>query len=163
MRDYFQMLARYNRLVNERLYATCATLNDEELRRERTGSFGSIFRTLNHIMVGDRVWMGRFEGTDGGLTKLDALLYDDFPALRAARGAEDARIERYAAGVSEGTLGCVLHYRNTAGKPFSDPMFLLLGHMFNHATHHRGQVHVMLSEAGVKGLSLDMHRIVNPA
>lgn len=162
MRDYFQMLARYNRLANERLYAACATLSDEELRRERTGSFGSIFRTLNHIMSGDRVWMGRFEGVDAGIAKPGALLYDDFPALRAARAAEDARIERYAAGVSEETLSSVLHYRSTAGKPFSDPMSLLLGHMFNHATHHRGQVHVMLSEAGVKGLSLDMYRIVNP-
>ena len=86
---HFQTLATYNRRANERLYDACTELTEEERRLDRKGFFRSIHGTLNHIMVGDRIWLARFGGQEAPSTGLDAILYDDFEALRAARVAED--------------------------------------------------------------------------
>jgi uncharacterized damage-inducible protein DinB len=160
--SHFQMLASYNRLANERLYAVCAQLPDAEYRKERSGSFSSIHRTLNHILLGDRIWMARFEGCGFETPPLDSVLYEDFPALDEARRKEDARIESFLAGAGDEFFERSIEYRNSAGRVCNDPVRLLLAHMFNHQTHHRGQVHVMLSDVPVQPPSLDMHRVIRP-
>jgi uncharacterized damage-inducible protein DinB len=160
---HFQMLARYNTIANERLYEACGRLNEEEYRRERAASFRSVHGTLNHILLGDRIWMARFTGTDYTTTPaLGNELYPDFPSLRAARVAEDARIEAFMGKATEDFLCQELRYVNSVGEPHADPSGLLLAHLFNHQTHHRGQVHVMLSQAAVKPPALDMHRAIRP-
>lgn len=160
--DHFRMMARYNRLANERLYAACAELTDAARKHDRRAFFTSIHGTLNHIMVGDRIWLGRFAGQDMPSTGLDAILYEDFDRLREARTAEDARIEAFAAGLDQAALAGSIEYRNNEGRVFRDPMALLLAHFFNHQTHHRGQVHDMLSQAGVAAPVLDLHRVLVP-
>lgn len=160
--DHFRMLARYNRLANARLYATCARLSDGERKRDRKGFFGSIHGTLNHILVGDRIWLARFEGGSVPSSGLDAILYAAFDDLSAARHAEDARIEALAAGLTDGFLDRTIAYVNNEGRRLEDAVFVLLAHFFNHQTHHRGQVHDMLSQAGVETPVLDMHRVLNP-
>jgi len=157
-----QMMARYNRLANQRLYDAAAQLSDAERRADRRGFFSSIHGTLNHIMVGDRVWMARFEGGAAPLGGLDAILYEDFDELRAARVREDARIDAYAAAVTQDELDADFASVNSAGVRYVDPLNQLVTHMFNHQTHHRGQVHHMLSDAGMTPPSFDMHRILNP-
>src|SRR3546814_15099424 len=89
MVPHFQMLARYNTLANGRLYAACAELSDAERKRHRRAFFKTIHGTLNHIMVGDRLWLTRFRGGEAGSTGLDAILYEDFSDLHAARVAEE--------------------------------------------------------------------------
>lgn len=91
------MLARYNRMANERLFAKCAQLDDAEYRRERPGSFGSIHGLLNHILLGDRRWLGLFERGERATPRLNQILYDDFFDLWSARTQEDARIEVFQA------------------------------------------------------------------
>ena len=93
--SHFQMLARYNRIANERLYEKCSALSDSEYRMSRAGSFGSIHALLNHILLGDRIWMSRFEGGGQATPPLNTVLYEDFSELRDARAAEDARIESF--------------------------------------------------------------------
>lgn len=159
MVEYFQMLARYNRLANQRVLDVCAGLAPGEFERERFGSFGSIRRTLNHVLLSDQVWMGRLTGVPLGLTRVDGVPFPELPELRAAREAEDRRMDEYMADLKPEALASVFGYRNLAGHELRDPLYLVLGHVFNHQTHHRGQVHAMLSEAGVRGLSLDMHRL----
>jgi uncharacterized damage-inducible protein DinB len=100
---HFRMLARYNRLANARLYGACAGLSEAELKRRRPAFFTSIHGTLNHILLGDRIWLARFEGRVVPSTGLDAILYEDFAGLGAARVAEDARIEGFAAGSDTST------------------------------------------------------------
>lgn len=159
---HFQMLGRYNSVANERLYAVCAELTDEEYRQEGPGSFRSIHKTLNHILLGDQIWMTRFTTSDVTSTPaLATILYDDFSMLREARVLEDARIEAFLAGLTDGYLRGTVSYINNAGKYFEDPIMLVLQHMFNHQTHHRGQIHVMLSQFG-KTVNLDMHRVIHP-
>ena len=158
----FRMMAAYNRRANERLYVACAALSDAERRRDRRAFFSSIHATLNHIMVGDRIWLGRFAGQDMPSTGLDATLYDDFDELRAARLEEDARITTFAAGLDAAFLGSTITYRNNAGQVFDDPVPLLITHFYNHQTHHRGQVHDMLCQTDVPAPSLDLHRVLRP-
>jgi uncharacterized damage-inducible protein DinB len=156
------MLARYNRVANERLYEACAGLDPVEYRRERAGSFGSIHALLNHVLVGDRVWMSRFAGGGASTPALNAILFEDFDELRAARTRQDAEIESFFETVEAAFLERTTPYINNQGKPYVESMPVGVLHFFNHQTHHRGQVHVMLSQTGLKPPSLDMHRILNP-
>jgi uncharacterized damage-inducible protein DinB len=103
LETHFQVLARYNRMANQRLYAKCAELDDAEYRRARAGSLGSIHGLLNHILLGDRRWMGLFERGERATPPLNQILYDDFPGLQSARVREDARIEAFFAGL-DGTF-----------------------------------------------------------
>src|ERR1700722_3730003 len=148
--EHFQLMARYNRLANERLYDSCASVSDDERKRPRKAFFTSIHGTLNHIVTGDRIWMTRFEGGEAPSTGLDAILYDDFGELRAARAIEDQRIDRFVEGLDAAFLEGAIAYINNQGKLYIDPVRALLPHFFNHQTHHRGQVHDMLSQAGVR-------------
>ena len=159
---HFQMLARYNRNANERLYATCAQLNDAEYRQQRPGSFGSIHGLLNHILLGDRRWLGLFENGQRVTPPLNQILHDDFASLQSARALEDARIESFFSDLDVAFWGRSFQYTNNQGKDYVETAHVACSHLFNHQTHHRGQVHVMLSHAQVAPPALDLHRIINP-
>jgi uncharacterized damage-inducible protein DinB len=146
MTSRYPMFARYNAWCNERLYDAAATLSDADYRADRGAYFKSLHGTLNHLLVGDRIWIHRFTG-EGELPKsLDVILYDDLLSLRAARRAEDARITAYVTSLSDADLSGTIRYRT-----FSSPADIeqqlapALDHFFNHQTHHRGQAHALLS------------------
>lgn len=161
--SHFGMLARYNSIVNKRLLEACSRLSVQEYRAERSGSFGSVHRTLNHILLGDRVWMDRFTASRATSTPaLNTILYEDFDELRAARYEEDVRIAQFMDGLTGDFLLRDIHYINNAGIHCADPVPLLLAHFFNHQTHHRGQIHTMLNKSASQALSLDMHRAIRP-
>jgi len=159
---WYRSLALYNRVANERLYGACAGLPDEEYRRARLVSFGSIHALLNHLMLSDRIWMERFEGNATSTPPLDTVLFDEFGAMREARVREDARIETFFGRAGEGFVTRPVIYVNSKGQRYSDPAPAVVAHFFNHQTHHRGQLHAMLAQAGVQTPSLDMHRILKP-
>jgi uncharacterized damage-inducible protein DinB len=146
MLSRYRMFAGYNAWCNARLYAAAATVSDADYRADRGAFFRSLHGTLNHLLVGDRIWMARFTGAGEVPKSLEAILYDDFAALRAARIAEDARISRYIAGLSEADLAGSIRYR-TFVRPaeIEQPLAPALDHFFNHQTHHRGQAHALLS------------------
>ena len=154
--DHLPLLARFNAWVNGRLYGAVARLSDADYRRDRGAFFGSIHATLNHLLVVDRLWLGRIEGTDPGIRSLDQILYDDFGELRAARRAEDARIVAFVDGLDAAALRRTVSYRTMAGDPGATRADLILLTLFNHQTHHRGQVHAMLTQAGVVPPPLDI-------
>jgi uncharacterized damage-inducible protein DinB len=160
--DHFQMLARYNRIANERLYEKCSALTDGEYRMKRAGSFGSIHALLNHILLGDRIWMSRFEGGGQTTPPLNTVLYENFLELHDARVAEDARIESFFGNLPKDFARQSFAYINNQGKSYVESAPVAFSHFFNHQTHHRGQVHVMLSQTPVAPPSLDLHRIINP-
>ena len=144
--DYARTMARYNLWMNETLYAAAARLSDAERKRDLGAFFKSLHGTLNHLLVGDRIWMRRFTGVGEQPPSLDAILNDDFAALRAARRSEDTLISRYIARLSESDLNGTLRYR-TVVRPVDivQPLAPALDHFFNHQTHHRGQAHALLS------------------
>lgn len=156
--DYFRTFARYNRWANQRLYAACAELSDGEHRKPRPAFFKSILGTLNHLLVGDRIWLARIEGTASGITALDQILHDDFAALETARKAMDERLIALVDGIGEDRLAGDVTYRQIVhpGGDRRTPMRFVLGHLFNHQTHHRGQVHDLLAQTAVLPPSLDL-------
>jgi len=147
-----QIMARYNRWANMRMYASVASLSDEDYRRDRDAFFGSIHATLNHILVGDRVWTSRIIGEYSGIKSLDEILYEPFDALQSARTAMDEHIVRLVDRLSvglDGGLDGEVRYRTMAGGPKrSSPVRHILLTLLNHQTHHRGQVHCLLTQAG---------------
>ena len=162
MLDAFRIFARYNRVANERLYEQVAKLDLAEYRRERRGSFGSIHGLLNHLLVGDRIWMSRFAGGGKTTPPLNTILFETFAEINSARAEEDAAIEAFFEKVGGDFLIRRLAYTNSRGKDYVEEAAPAVLHFFNHQTHHRGQVHVMISQTDVKPPSLDMHRILNP-
>jgi uncharacterized damage-inducible protein DinB len=158
----FRMLAKYNRVANERLYEACGQLDPVEYRRERKGSLGSIHALLNHVLLGDRIWMSRFAGSGKTTPPLNTILFDGFAELRSARAAQDEEIEAFFANTDNDFLQRQLSYTNSQGKDCVETPPAAVLHFFNHQTHHRGQVHVMISQTDIKPPLLDMHRILNP-
>ncbi|MDH3702525.1 MAG: DinB family protein [Alphaproteobacteria bacterium] len=158
----YRMLARYNRLANLRLYDACAALPDAERKKTRPAFFKSIHGTLNHILVGDRIWMTRFTGGTVPSTSLDAILYEGFGDLRQARREADERIEAFAGSLSPAFLEGPIQYENNEGRMFDDAISMLLTHFFTHQTHHRGQVHDLLTQTCAPPPVLDLHRVLKP-
>lgn len=157
MRPIFQMFAGYNEWANARLYAAVAELPDAEYRADHGAFFKSVHGTLNHLLVGDRVWMQRLTGEGDAPTSLDAILCDDLKSLRAARTEEDARIIAFVAGLSDADLARKVRYR-TISRPaeIEQELGYALPHVFNHQTHHRGQVHGLLTRITGDAPSLDL-------
>ena len=159
--------ARYNRLANETLYEACARLSEEERRRDLGAFFRSVHGTLNHLLLGDTIWMTRLEGGAHPSTNLDAILHQTFDALRGARVEMDRRIERFFSDLPADFERRIfksrtVRYINNAGIDSEDPLEVILPHFFNHQTHHRAQVHTLLSQLGRAPPVLDLHRVLRP-
>jgi len=156
---YVQCMARYNRWQNANLYGAAGALSDAERRRDRGAFFGSIHATLNHLLWADRIWMSRLAGTphpDGGIPESVAL-YGDWDELKRERKAFDAVVIDWADRLDAASLaGELAYYSGAAKRELRKPTWLLVTHMFNHQTHHRGQVHCMLTQAGGKPGDTDL-------
>ena len=153
----FVLFADYNAWANARLYDAVETLSPEALRAERPAAFfTSILGTLNHLLVADRIWLDRFQHLPPAHGRLDELVHEDLEALRAARVAEDARIRRFVGSLDEADLDGTLAYKTSSGSPQSERLGALLSHFFNHQTHHRGQAHALIKEAGISPPPLDL-------
>ena len=148
--EHFRFLARYNSWINELLYAACALGSDHERKADRGAFFGSLHGTLNHLLLADRVWMGRFENEPYTAPRLDAELYDDFEQLRAARIVEDARIVRWTEQLDDQTLAGTLNYTSIVNPaPRAYVYWQAVTHFFNHQTHHRGQATTLLTQMDI--------------
>jgi uncharacterized damage-inducible protein DinB len=157
MKPHFTMMAGYNAWCNERLYDAAAQLPDADYRADRGAFFKSVHGTLNHMLVADRIWMKRFTGEGEAPNRLDSILFEDFAELRASRATEDERIAAYIDGLSDADLAGRFRYRTiTNPTNIEQPLAPALTHFFNHQTHHRGQVHCLLTGFGLDAPSLDL-------
>ncbi len=156
---YVQRLARYNRWQNENLYGVADTLSDAERKRPRGAFFGSIHATLSHLLWADRIWMSRLAGRprpEGGIPE-SVSLYNDWSELKRERAAFDVVMLDWADRLDAAALaGDLTWYSGAAKAELRKPRWLLVTHMFNHQTHHRGQVHCMLTQAGGKPGDTDL-------
>ena len=144
--SYFIHLANYNAWANQKLYTACAGLGGDACLKERPSFFGSIHNTLNHILVGDMIWMDRFLGETTAPDSLGTVLFETGEGLQKARVEMDEKIIDFTISLTDQRLAETLKYTDIAGVPHDPPLSLALGHFFNHQTHHRGQVHGMLSD-----------------
>jgi len=150
-----QTMADYNRWMNTKLYAACDRLTDEERKADRGAFFRSIHSTLNHLLWGDYMWMGRFtKGTplakDYPKGSIGVDLYDNWETLKAARTAMDEDILAWTASLDADWLSRDFSwYSGLTQSTRARPAWLLVAHLFNHQTHHRGQVTTLLSQVGI--------------
>ncbi|WP_019141500.1 DinB family protein [Noviherbaspirillum massiliense] len=153
--EHAQLMARYNRWMNEGIYAACDRLTDEERKADRGAFFRSIHSTLNHVIWADHVWVSRFAqdtplARDYPKSAVGVDLYEDWNALKSARVAMDADILSWAAMLDADWLARDFSWYSGSTKSMrTKPAWLLVAHLFNHQTHHRGQVTTLLSQLGI--------------
>ena len=160
--DHYRLMAKYNRWLNERLYAACESLTDAERKRDRGAFFGSIHQTLTHLVLADKMWLQRFAlqgvafpALTPGLLHLPAgadytsALYPDWLDLKHNRALLDAAIDAWLAEMIPTFLLAPMMYTNTQGVAREHQAWQELSQLFNHQTHHRGQVTTLLTQAGV--------------
>jgi uncharacterized damage-inducible protein DinB len=156
---YVRTMANYNRWQNENLYGAAATLTDEQRKEPRGAFFGSIHGTLNHLLWGDQIWMSRFAGTPRpkGSIPESVAQFEAWDDLARERAAFDQVIIDWAAALDPSWLeGDLTWFSGGAGRELIMPKALLVTHLFNHQTHHRGQVHCLLTQAGAKPGTTDL-------
>lgn len=158
-REYCMMMARYNTWQNKQLTGYLEVLDPQELTRDRGAFFGSIFATISHLHWGDHIWISRFDGgpgPDGGI-KDSSELFPTLAVWSAERFRLDGRIRIWAENVRSVDLsGDFTWYSGASGKEITRPMAKVVTHFFNHQTHHRGQVHAMLTATGSKAPVSDL-------
>lgn len=150
--DSYVALSRYNTWMNEKLYDVAAQLSDEERKRDVRAFFRSIHGTLNHLLFADCVWLLRFGVA--GVTPNPAgrafgpEMYDDFAELRRERRAADALLDTWTKSLTDEALDATFRYSTLSGIACEHPLSFAVQHLFNHQTHHRGQVTALLMQLG---------------
>jgi uncharacterized damage-inducible protein DinB len=154
---YCKTMARYNEWMNSRIYALCATLPDPEVHKDRGAFFKSIYATLNHIAYGDLAFLSRFTGDPQEVPPLGVDLFGGLARLGHEREAIDQRLVDWSESLSPDWLAETLTYTSKVdGRLRTVPQWVLVAHMFNHQTHHRGQVTTLLSQMGLDVGSTDI-------
>lgn len=153
--DWLAALARYNRWMNDKLYELAASLGDDARKRDVGAFFKSIHGTFNHLLLADRVWLARFKGETvadgfmgpGGIRSLDQELYVEFEDLRRERALTDEELSVWVSGLTHERLTAPLVYMRR-GQRQASPLWWAVAHLFNHQTHHRGQITTLLTQQG---------------
>lgn len=160
--EHYLLLANYNQRMNRQIYESIEFLHPETLLEDRGAFFKSILGTLNHILVGDLIWLQRFSSFStryNSLIKLSALprpnglddlLYLDLSALKISREQVDASIVEWLKHEAHrDDFDKNLLYSNTAGVVSERNFGALVSHLFNHQTHHRGQLSTVLHQLNI--------------
>ena len=152
----FQLLANFNTWANTKIFSSCKELDDTEYKKDRGAFFSSIHGTLNHLLVVDRAYISRIEEKEHGLKSLDQILYENLFQLEEARIKEDKHLVDLINSLSEESIHKEITYKGfeTGNTTYTINMILLT--LFNHQTHHRGQIHNMLSQADIKPPQIDI-------
>ena len=147
--DYCRLMARYNRWMNERLFALLAEFDDAERKRDRGAFFGSMHGTLNHLLWGDRMWLGRFIDEPCTAPAFGADMYPEFADLARERDSTDGKILAWAGKVTPDWLaGSLVYTSRVDGRTREMPRTVAAMQLFNHGTHHRGQLTTLIRQAG---------------
>lgn len=157
--EHAHTMARYNAWQNRSIFAAADTLDDAARRHDRGAFFGSIHGTLSHLLWGDLMWMSRFKGREErlGSIKESPALFPDWEDLKARRTAFDQHLLAWTQELDPSWLHSTLTWHSAATRQQRQaPQWFLLTHFFNHQTHHRGQVHAMLTQAGARPEDTDL-------
>ena len=148
---YCKHFARFNRWQNQSVFSAAATLPDGTRKRNMGAFFKSIHATLNHVLVADYLWLSRLDGEPCAVKSLDEELYGDFDELRKQRGFTDDRLDRVISTLTDERLAGALTYTRMSGDQaeMTSALPLVFMHLFNHQTHHRGQLSTLLTQCGV--------------
>lgn len=157
--EYLRMMARYNRWQNGWLFQAADNLPDHERRKDRAGFWGSIHGTLSHIYWADRIWFSRFDLVDPPdvPNPQSPGFVEGWTDLTEKREQLDYLLVEWGDGFENGPVnGSLEWFSGSVNKDVKAPLSVVLPHIFNHQTHHRGQVHAMLTAAGAKTDDTDL-------
>jgi uncharacterized damage-inducible protein DinB len=158
--QHVQKFALYNQWQNQSHYREAGKLTDEQRRATCGAFFKSIHGTLSHLLWADQIWMSRFAGTSKPHAKSIAespTAYALFDELHEDRKTFDRTIIDWSEALDPDWLnGDLTWFSGATGRELTRPRWLLVAHMFNHQTHHRGQVHAMLTSFGLKPDATDI-------
>lgn len=161
LKEHVYLMADYNQWINQKIYEAVSPMAPEQLHEDKGAFFGSIFASLNHICVGDTLWLKRFSSAllryeayapISELTtpaSLDAFLANNFNDLKDRRVLLDEALLEIASLITDEELLQPISYQNSKGVKANKTLFNLLMHLFNHQTHHRGQITTLLSQSGI--------------
>jgi uncharacterized damage-inducible protein DinB len=153
---HFRSMARNNLWSNHRLHRACAQLSPEEHGEHRGAFFGSILGTLNHILLVDRWYLGRLRGTPSEpVLPLGTMLQTELHSLTAAQMESDRGLIEFCDSLDPDRLSRTVEWTTAEGRQCSNPVHIVLAHLFLHQIHHRGQVHQMLCTTSVAAPQLD--------
>ena len=145
-----QQFAEYNHWMNTRIMEVCSGLTDNERKQDRGAFFKSIHGTLEHILIGDRLWLGRFKGEPYDIKSLDQRLYEDFNELYQQRDVSDRDIIDWAKELNDEVLAEPFKFTTFVNpSSYQCSLWSAVTHFFNHQTHHRGQLTTLLSQLNV--------------
>lgn len=149
--NFVKTMARYNQWQNESIYQAGDKLGEDARQLDRGAFFGSIHKTLCHLMWGDMLWTSRFAGLDE--PEVPAIqhttMIGSWHELHRRRIEFDNDIIAWADGLDEGNIeGELSWFSGSVNRDFKRPLWEILVQFFNHQTHHRGQVHAMITAAG---------------
>jgi uncharacterized damage-inducible protein DinB len=156
-KEFLETMARYNRAMNAQMMDACDGLPDDMRREDRGAWFKSIHGTWNHLLVTDKIWLGRFTGQLFQAPSLDWEMCSSWDELRAQRAACDEEIIAYVEFLLPEQLKQKLEFQ-----PMSRPgrvqlsLWVALAHFFNHQTHHRGQITTLMNQMGLDSGATDL-------
>lgn len=160
-KDQLALMARYHGWATQRLLASIEPMPEEAYRRPCGLFFQSVHGTLNHLLLTDsEIWYSRFAGAQTASVALDAEIESDRVKLSSRLIAATARWLEYVDSLSDAALADDLRFTMTTGQARTLPMPAALLHVFNHATHHRGQVTVAISMLGFECQPLDLPHLI---
>lgn len=163
--SYVRGMAAYNAEMNRRLFAAAGALSDEQRKLDQGAYWGSLHGTLNHLLWADHTWLSRLAGwMPPSVSQSDsANLIENFIDLREARFKADADLLAWASELTgEWLLLDQVWFSGAAQRELRAPRQLLLVHLFNHQTHHRGQAHALLTREGRRTGDTDLLLVVSP-
>ena len=161
--EFVRTMAAYNAEMNRRLYDAAGRLTEAQRQEARGAFWGSLQGSLSHLLWGDQIWMARFAGWPAPAMgqQESAGMVGEFTVLQAARVAADAGICAWAAGVDAEWLDQdLVWFSGAALREIRRPRGLLVTHLFNHQTHHRGQVHCLLTQFGEATGDTDLPMVI---
>jgi len=158
--DYFQRFSQYNQWMNQRLYQVCEAIPDSVRKQDQGAFFRSIHGTLNHLLLADKVWLGRFHHQPFDIESLDQELYAEFEPLRQERQKTDKEIQDWVDSLTEEQLATPFTFTSFSQKrECIFPLWHVALHFFNHQTHHRGQLTTLLTQCGYDPGVTDLLRL----
>lgn len=148
--DIFQTYARYNTWMNGNIFRGCEKIPDDIRKKDLGAFFKSIHGTLNHMLIGDRAWMAQFTGGPLPKSHLADIVHEDFGDLWTARQMLDRDIAAFCADLTEEWLAKPFTFTSMVYKQtYTYPNYFLMMQLFNHQTHHRGQVTTLMMQQGI--------------
>ena len=161
MKELFQLLSKYNAQTTAEMMGILEKLSPEQITKDVHSFYGSILGLLNHILVSDVFGIKRFCKQFPELEQIKAklptfrmegwkdIIWPSLAVLKPIRTAVDEALKQACELLTEKQYASVLTYKNWDGKTMQKPSWLVLIHMFNHQTHNRGQIAVILDQMGV--------------